>query len=216
MRGMAFQNVVERRFYGSQVELNFAEAGKAGTPLVLLHGAASRWQPFQPIFPLLAEKYHLYAIDLRGHGGSGHTPGAYRLGDYAADIRDFIEKEAGAPALVYGHSLGGLVGIGLAAGHPQDVLALVLGDPPLYYHDTRTQDTFWPAAFQELIDFQAAHPDPLEMHAWLVQTYPAMPPERREGRVRSLQGFDPGVLRSIISDQLLEAAPLISLVPQVK
>lgn len=210
------QNVIARRFHGSQVELSFAEAGTAGTPLVLLHGAASHWQPFLPLFPLLAGKYHLYAIDLRGHGGSSHRPGAYRLDDYTSDIHEFIAKEAGAPALVYGHSLGGLVGIGLAARHPQDVRALVLGDPPLYYHDTLTKDTFWPAAFQELLDFQSAHPDPLEMNAWLTQNYPGMPPERREERVRSLQGFDPGVLQSIISDELMQAAPLVRLVPQVQ
>jgi pimeloyl-ACP methyl ester carboxylesterase len=153
---------------------------------------------------------------MRGHSGSGHTPGAYRLHDYAGDVHEFITKLIGEPAIIYGHSLGALVATGLAALHPEDVRCLVLSDPPLYYHDTLTRDTFWLQEFQELYDFVLAHPDPVEMDAWLAQNFPNMPPERRQERVLSLQGIDPGLIRAIRDDELMADAPLVEMVPRVR
>src|SRR5262245_47600844 len=68
------------------VSINCAEGPKSGPTLVLVHGITARWQLFNPIIPALAERWHLVAMDLRGHGRSGHVPGQYRLLDYASDV----------------------------------------------------------------------------------------------------------------------------------
>jgi pimeloyl-ACP methyl ester carboxylesterase len=173
------------------------------------------WRSIHSLFPALSGKYHLYALDLRGHGRSGHPPGAYRLGNYTRDIYQFIVQQVRTPAFVYGHSLGALIAMQLAARQPQSVRALILGDPPLYHHDTRTQDTFWFQAFQELLDFMLDHPDSKERGAWLVQNFPNMSPDRREERLRSLEGLDPDVLRAVISNDLMEGVSLSALVTQI-
>ena len=202
-------------FHASDAALAYIEGPPNGRPLALIHGIGSRWQPFRPLLPALAEKYHVFALDLRGHGGSSHTPGAYRLEDYTRDVHQFIAGQVRAPAVIYGHSLGALVGINLAAQQPQEVRGLILGDPPLYHHDTLTRDTPWQAAFSELLEFMLAHPDPAEMEAWLAQNMPGMAPERRAERVRSLETLDPDVVRAVISNTQMEGVSLAGIAPRV-
>jgi pimeloyl-ACP methyl ester carboxylesterase len=205
----------KKLFSTADVTLNYVEGSPNGEPVILIHGVGSRWQPFLPIMPGLSEHFHVFAIDLRGHGRSGHTPGNYRLADYTRDIQAFIAEKVQRPAVIYGHSLGALVAIHLAAQHPQSVHKLILGDPPLFYHNTRIQDIFWQKAFQDLLDFMLAYPDPEQMSATLAQNWPNMSPERREERVRSLATLDPDVIRAVISDDLMNRVSLASLISQV-
>jgi pimeloyl-ACP methyl ester carboxylesterase len=206
---------LEKQFHSAEALLFYVEGPPHGTPIVLIHGAGSRWQPFQPILPKLSETYHVYALDLRGHGRSSHTAGAYHLDDFTRDVHHFIMEEVQAPVAIYGHSLGALVAINLAAKQPQDLCALILGDPPLYHHDTTIQDTFWHQAFIDLLDFMIAHPDPVEMESWLAHNIPTMTPGRRAERVRSLEGLDPDVIRAIISNKQMKGVNFTDLVRRV-
>ena len=99
----------ERPFDTGTVTLNVAEGPPSGPPLVLLHGGSARWQALAPIIPGLAERWRVHALDLRGHGRSGWTPGRYALADHAADVAAFVEHGAREPAVLFGHSHGGMV-----------------------------------------------------------------------------------------------------------
>jgi pimeloyl-ACP methyl ester carboxylesterase len=129
--------IEERSFDAGTVSLNYAEAG-TGAPLVLLHGGSSRWQHLAHLVPELAERWHVYAPDLRGHGRSSHAPGRYRLKDYADDLVAFLERRTG-PAGVFGHSLGAQVAIVAAARRPDLFRALAIGDTPLSVSTLRPQ-----------------------------------------------------------------------------
>ncbi len=212
---MTFGTFIEKQFHSTEAVLSYVEGPHNGAPVVLIHGVGSRWQPFQPILPALAEKHKVYALDLRGHGHSSHTPGAYHLDDFTLDVHQFIAEMVQVPVVIYGHSLGALVALNLSAQQPQSICALILGDPPLYYHDTPIQDTFWHQAFIDLLDFMTAHPDPAEMEAWLAQNMPNMTPERRQERVRSLEGLDPDVVRAIISNEQLRGINFTDLAARV-
>jgi pimeloyl-ACP methyl ester carboxylesterase len=120
----------EHVFDTGTVRLNYAEGPASGPPMVLLHGGSARWQAALPLIPDLEADWHVYAPDLRGHGGSGWTPGQYKIEDYAADVAAFLAGVVRAPAVLFGHSLGGQVAIMVAAQHPALVRALILADPP--------------------------------------------------------------------------------------
>lgn len=113
------------------VILNYAEGPSSGPPLVVLHGGSGSWRYWHDLLVALASRWHVYAPDLRGHGTSGHVPGAYLLTDYVADIAAFLTGVVGAPTVVFGHSLGGEIAVMLAARHPALVRALIVGDAPL-------------------------------------------------------------------------------------
>jgi pimeloyl-ACP methyl ester carboxylesterase len=118
----------EYRFDTGAVILNYAEVPSPGTPLVLLHGGNARWQAFETIPPDLSGAWHVYAPDFRGQGKSGWVPGTYRLQDYTDDTIALLRHHIDEPAYLFGHSLGGIVALLVAAQYPEGVRAVAVGD----------------------------------------------------------------------------------------
>ncbi len=123
--------IIEATFDTGTVSLNYAEVPADGAPLVLLHSSNTRWQAFGAILPDLATLWHLYAPDFRGQGKSGWVSGSYRLQDYTGDTIAFLRRHIHEPAYLFGHSLGGMVALMVAAQYPEGVRAVVVGDAPL-------------------------------------------------------------------------------------
>jgi len=112
------------------VDLHCLEWGTAtAPPLLLLHGGAAHAHWWDHIAPALAQDYHVFALDLRGHGDSGwFMPPAYEVEDYAADVAEVITALHLTQAVLIGHSLGGFVAMRYAVATPQMVRALVVVD----------------------------------------------------------------------------------------
>ena len=121
----------EHSFKIGEHQLNFAEGPASRAPFVLIHGGGDRWQNFLPILPTLTMRWHVFAVDLRGHGKSGRVPGEYRPEHYVADIIPFIDHYFTEPVNLFGHSLGGWVALMVAAQLQTKIKTLILGDPPL-------------------------------------------------------------------------------------
>ena len=120
--------LAEHTFDTGEVQLNYAEGPANGPPLVLLHGLGRRWQVFLPLIPPLSQRWHIFVPDLRGHGKSSRVRRGYCGPQYSEDIACLLRERVGAPAVIFGHSLGGMLGMWLAAHHPELVRALILGD----------------------------------------------------------------------------------------
>jgi pimeloyl-ACP methyl ester carboxylesterase len=120
--------LVEHSFDSGDVRLNYAEGPANGPPLVLLHGLGRRWQVFLPVIPALSLRWHIFAPDLRGHGKSSHVTRGYHGPQFSGDIAGFLRERVAAPAVLFGHSLGGMLAMQIASHHPELVRALILGD----------------------------------------------------------------------------------------
>ena len=112
----------------SEISIHYAEGPPTGPPLVLLHGLARDWRSFSVLLPELSRRFHVFAADLRGHGGSTHVKGAYRISQYAQDISRFISLLLPNGAAIFGHSLGAMVAMAAAASGDCQVKALIVGD----------------------------------------------------------------------------------------
>src|SRR5215469_2770245 len=103
-----------------------ANAGGSGEALlVLLHGLGATGDVWGGWRPLLAERWpgRWIAPDLPGHGGSPPLA-AYTFDGFAAAVAGLLRP--GAPVVVLGHSLGGVVGLALAGGgFPVPVQAVI-------------------------------------------------------------------------------------------
>ena len=118
-------------FDATVVKLNYLDYGSSSAePLVLLHGGAWRWQEFLSLIPSLARRWRTYALDLRGNGRSGWVPNAYRLQDFTDDNAKFVAR-LNAPAVLVGHSIGGVIALMVAARCPDKVKALIIEDVAL-------------------------------------------------------------------------------------
>jgi pimeloyl-ACP methyl ester carboxylesterase len=121
----------EKAFETGTVTLNYLEYGPATLdPLVMLHGGAWRWQEYLSLIPHLGQRCHIYALDLRGNGRSGWVPDHYCLEDFTADTGEFVRR-LNRPAVLLGHSLGGVIALMVAGRCPENVKALILEDVPL-------------------------------------------------------------------------------------
>jgi len=120
----------EKMFDAGTVAINYAEGPGNGPPVVLLHGIGRSWRDFLPVLPAF-ENFHVFALDLRGHGKSGRTPNSYRSRDYSADVVAFLKQKPQGPAVIFGHSLGGIVAMRVAANLRELVRAIIVGDSVL-------------------------------------------------------------------------------------
>lgn len=124
------QNVSRLTLPGSGLRLIADVAGAATAPTVLfLHGSGQTRQSWGTALQEAARRgYRAISLDLRGHGDSDWAPdGKYALESFTADVRQAIEH-LGSEPIVVGASLGGLVGLLIAAAPPPTLRALVLVD----------------------------------------------------------------------------------------
>lgn len=102
---------------------------------LLLQGVTSSALSWIRVGPALADRYRVYALDLRGHGDSIKPPaGTYSLRHVADDVAAFIEALQMQQPLLIGHSWGGATAIVLASGAASEKPALrfsqvILEDP---------------------------------------------------------------------------------------
>jgi alpha-beta hydrolase superfamily lysophospholipase len=85
-------------------------------PVLMVHGIMGGAWYFAKWLKFFGTRGHpAYALNLRGHHGSRpvHNFGRVSVMDYVADVRDAAsgirEKHPGAPLILVGHSMGGLI-----------------------------------------------------------------------------------------------------------
>jgi len=111
---------------------DFGGGAPGEPPIVLLHQSLARSEDWENIFPRLATRYRTVAYDARGHGKSGRAPD-YSLRGFADDTLRMLREIVKEPALVIGHSLGGLAALIASGDAPDLVRGIVLEDPALGY-----------------------------------------------------------------------------------
>lgn len=103
--------------------------GEGKQPLIMLHGIGRVAHTFDHIAPHFAGKYHVIAVDMRGHGDSGWDPkGAYLVEDYTKDIEALAAQLHLRNIVIWGNSTGGRVAQVFAGLHPELVAAVISED----------------------------------------------------------------------------------------
>jgi pimeloyl-ACP methyl ester carboxylesterase len=108
------------------LSLHYLEWGESHTsPIVCVHGYTSSAQAFNALARHLKDRFHILALDVRGHGESAWSPaGADQAGDLAAFADRFgLEKFA-----LIGTSMGGIIAMASAAEHAERLSGVVIND----------------------------------------------------------------------------------------
>jgi esterase len=97
--------------------------------MLLVHGGIVTAHVWDFFSLSMRDQFHIYAVDLPGHGDSAWIPEAdYSRPRLTVALRGFVEALQLPPMVLIGHSLGGSVALLLAAQLPQLVRSLVLVD----------------------------------------------------------------------------------------
>ncbi|MGH9062298.1 MAG: alpha/beta fold hydrolase, partial [Acidimicrobiales bacterium] len=98
---------------GDGIDLQTWDLGGDGPALLLIHATGFHGRCWLPLAPALAERFHVWAYDQRGHGASGHTAaGDYRdWSSFVDDCLAVVDHLGLEQPYAAGHSLGGAVGL---------------------------------------------------------------------------------------------------------
>ncbi|KAK6063706.1 3-oxoadipate enol-lactonase [Seiridium cupressi] len=142
---------------------DFTDPWKPSEVILLQHGycrTATHWYHW---VPPLARKYRIIRRDLRGHGlssspdmsAAAKQPYDYSLDTLLEEIIDLLDQLGIEKVHFVGESTSGMIGMALAAKHPQRLHSLVLCSSPTYLPQ-RALETFafghpdWPTAARTL------------------------------------------------------------------
>ncbi len=108
------------------VELAVQKTGNGPIPVVLVHGyslSLMTWDKVVPLFP--ADKYTIYAYDLRGFGDSSKPADGFNYKQHAEDLHELLKSLKLTRVVIIGHSIGGQIAQEFVIRHPSEVIALV-------------------------------------------------------------------------------------------
>ncbi|HEX6468541.1 MAG TPA: 3-oxoadipate enol-lactonase [Streptosporangiaceae bacterium] len=165
--------------------LHYEIAGD-GPPLVLAGSIGSSVDMWEPQLPALAERFRVVRVDHRGHGRSPVPAGPYTIADLGMDVLAVLDHLGEREVALCGLSLGGMVGMWLAAHAPERVSALALLATSAYQGPARWEQRMaavGSGGMASIVDpvlalwftphFRAAHPDEVTRFAAMLTGTPA-------------------------------------------
>jgi 3-oxoadipate enol-lactonase len=107
--------------------LHYRIEGRDDRPvLILSNSLGTTLDMWAPQMPALLEHFRVLRYDARGHGESEVTPGPYSIAQLGGDVIALMDHAGIGRAHFCGLSMGGMVGMWLAANHPSRIDRLVL------------------------------------------------------------------------------------------
>ena len=108
------------------IELHYVESGDGPQTVVFAHGLLLDQHMFEAQRLALSKRYRVIAYDHRGQGDSAPTAGGYDMDTLTDDAAALIRALGAAPCHFVGLSMGGFVGMRLAARYPELLRSLCL------------------------------------------------------------------------------------------
>ena len=162
--------------------------GPAGAPVVVLgNSLGTTGEVWAPQAAVLAERFRLLRFEHRGHGGSPAPPGPYTIDELGADVIALLDGFGVQTASYCGISLGGMIGMWLAAHAPERIGALGLCCTSAYLPPAG----FWTGrAVQARAAGMASLAEPV-VGRWFTPAFRARDPATVARFVTTVAGVDP-------------------------
>jgi len=198
---------------GDGVTLHAHVEGPQDGPLVVfLHGVSASADTYGWLPEPIRAGRRVARLDLRGHGASERAPGTYTVERHAADVVAVLEALGAGerPAVLVGHSLGGVVAWTVAQRRPDLLAGAFLEDPPLYLgepeeHENNGAVPIFRAMLDRAARWRAAGLDADAAAREIAEPPlgPTLAPDAPRARAAALLTMDPGVLEGAIDGSTL-------------
>jgi 3-oxoadipate enol-lactonase len=121
------------RIKAGSIHLNYELTGKSGAPVVMLsHSLGSNLAMWNLQRTALEGRYQVLTYDMRGHGNSDISEGAYTLEQLADDALYLLDALKIDRVHFVGLSIGGMIAQAMALKHPDRLLTLTLCSTSAY------------------------------------------------------------------------------------
>jgi pimeloyl-ACP methyl ester carboxylesterase len=131
--------------------------GGTGPKLVFIHSMGMDAHGFEATYRALLGEYQMLGLTILDHGDSDAPDPSLTLPAHSGIMRDCYRQLGFEPNILVGHSVGGMMGMILAAEHPEELKGLVLVDiaprveerkytrppPPDHFADEETARTYF-------------------------------------------------------------------------
>lgn len=125
-------------------------AGDERSPLlVVVHGSMDRSAGVLRLSRRLDPTHRVLRYDRRGYGRSIGVGPPWTVEANIDDLEGLLARESNRPAVLFGHSFGGNVALGLAARHPELVRGVVVYETPLSWLEWWPGDSAGAAAMAQ-------------------------------------------------------------------
>jgi pimeloyl-ACP methyl ester carboxylesterase len=183
------------------LELDLVDAGTGPHRVIFVHGVLDRGRSFDRVGGLLAAECRMTWYDRRGYGDSRHAAGApVAIDGHIADLLRVLDDR---PAVVVGHSFGGVTVLGAALEAPELMKAIVLYETGMAWipgwDDRALGSVLWSddpesGAVRLMLGDRFEQMTPAQRTAWLHEARAFVAEERsvRTGR----EPFDVGALQA--------------------
>jgi pimeloyl-ACP methyl ester carboxylesterase len=165
--------------------LHHVRWGEKGHKVLLIHSMGMDGHSMDALAENLKEEYQVLSLTILNHGDSDPPKGSISLPDHAEVMRGCYTQLGFSPSVLVGHSVGGMMGMVLAAEHPDEFEGLVLVDIAPFDFTRYSPRPQPPDSFK----------DEAEALDWLKERYPSFTPYYYENRLKYAFRKEDGVLR---------------------
>lgn len=110
-------------------KLHYVTGGQ-GKPLVLIPGYPETWWAYHKVMPVLAKKYLVIVVEIRGMGSSAKPTSGYDKKNMAKDIYELVKKLGYEKVHIGGHDIGAHVAFSFATNYSDTTSKLIILDTP--------------------------------------------------------------------------------------
>jgi len=108
-----------------EVSISYTMAGNGDTSIVFVHGWGISKEYWKEQIEELSSDYKVVALDLGGHGQSGHNRENWTIEEFAKDVRAVIDGLHLNNVILVGHSMGGEIILQTALSFPAKVIGFI-------------------------------------------------------------------------------------------
>lgn len=162
------------------IQLSYLEWHRGQTPLLLLHGLGDGALVWGSLGEALADRYHIAAPDMRGHGESSKPETGYTFEIVIADLEALMDALSWSSAHIVGHSWAGKLAAIWARQHPERFRSMILVDPIFIWQFPGWVQLIFPLLYRVLSFLKAMGP---------FDSYEAA--EQQARQLKQYQGWSP-------------------------
>lgn len=144
----------------SDIQLSYLEWNKGSEPLLLLHGLANHALVWSSLGDYLSDRYHIVAVDMRGHGNSSKPETGYTFDDAIADLEALLDHLGWKSTHVVAHSWTAKLAPIWAVKSGDQIRSMVLVDPIFITKMPAAMKLTFPILYRVLPSLQEIGPFP--------------------------------------------------------